>query len=383
MRGRSWCEASHEQRLKTLVLGGYGNFGARIARALADDEAIELVIGGRDGDRAERFAAEVGRGARGVAIDRTDRDLAQHLHELGVELLIHCAGPFQGQGYEVARAAAGAGANYLDLADGRRFVCDFASALDETFRSAGRVALSGASTLPALSSAVVEHLCDGWRSIDAIDVCIAPAQTAPLGAATLAAVLDCCGAAIEVWDEGRWQTQRGWSRPEPVEFARLPPRLGALCDVPDLEIFPRRLEVARRVTFRAALEIGIGQRALAALAALRAAGLVEQPARLARPLNGVARAFDAFGSALGGMVVRVAGRDAAGRSARRAWHVAADHGHGPEVPCMAAILLARRFAAGDVPQPGARVCMGVLRLAHFLPELERWRMMTDLIEEAA
>jgi saccharopine dehydrogenase-like NADP-dependent oxidoreductase len=71
------------------------------------------------------------------------------------------AGPFQGQDYEVAQAAARAGAHYIDLADGRRFVCDFAAALDAEFRSTGRTALSAASTVPALSSALVERLTRG------------------------------------------------------------------------------------------------------------------------------------------------------------------------------------------------------------------------------
>ncbi|RZL88399.1 MAG: saccharopine dehydrogenase, partial [Variovorax sp.] len=55
--------------MKTLVLGGYGNFGARICRALGSFPAIDLWVGGRDARRAEAFAATIAGGARGVAID--------------------------------------------------------------------------------------------------------------------------------------------------------------------------------------------------------------------------------------------------------------------------------------------------------------------------
>ena len=123
---------SSQQRraaLKTLVLGGYGNFGARICRALAGDASIQLLVGGRDLRRAAALAAALGHGAQGVAIDHAAADFAQTLRHLGVELLVHTAGPFQQQGYAVAQAAAAAGAHYLDLADGRRFVCDFSAAL--------------------------------------------------------------------------------------------------------------------------------------------------------------------------------------------------------------------------------------------------------------
>ena len=368
--------------MKTLVLGGYGNFGARICHALAGDPAVELMVGGRNESRARALADALGSGARGVAVDWAAPHFTEALRRHGVELLIHTAGPFQGQDYAVARAAARAGAHYVDLADGRRFVCDFAAALDAEFRSAGRTALSGASTVPALSSAVVERLTRGWRSVHHISTCIAPAQTAPRGTATLSAVLAYCGAEIRVWQKGRWQWRRAWAAPERVQFARMPPRLGALCDIPDLEIFPAHFGVRDEVFFRAALEIGLAQRALSAVAAARAAGVLKRPEQLARPLNAMATWLDGLGSPRGGMVVRVAGEDRAGQDLRGEWHITADNDHGPEIPCMASILLARRLARGEVLPAGAQVCMGLLTLEDFLPEFSRWGMETDLLVEA-
>ncbi len=369
--------------MKTLVLGGYGNFGARICRALAGNPSVELMVGGRDESRARALADALGSGARGARIDLAASNFAEVLNLLGVELLIHAAGPFQGQNYSVAQAAARVGAHYIDLADGRRFVCDFPAALDADFRSAGRTAISGASTVPALSSAVVKQLSRGWRSIHHIRTCIAPAQTAPRGAATLAAVLGYCGTEISVWQKGRWQLRRAWAEPERVCFARMPPRLGALCDIPDLEIFPAHFGVRDDVFFRAALELSFAQRALAGLAAARAVGMLRRPERLARPLNAAATWFDRLGSSRGGMVVRVAGEDAAGQNLRSDWHITAGNDHGPEIPCMASILLARRLARGELLPVGAQVCMGLLDLEDFGPEFSRWGMQTDIRVEAA
>lgn len=365
------------------MLGGYGNFGARICRALAGDPTVELMVGGRDETRAKALADALGSGARGIPIDWGAHNFANVLRGLGVELLIHAAGPFQGQDYGVAKAAASVGAHYIDLADGRRFVCDFPAALDVDFRSAGRTAISGASTVPALSSAVVEHLARDWRSIHHIGSCIAPAQTAPRGTATLAAVLGYCGEEIRVWQRGRWQLRRAWAEPERVEFARMPQRLGALCDIPDLEVFPAHFGVRDGVFFRAALEIKVAQRVFAALAAARAIGVLRHPERLARPLNAVAKCFDSLGSSRGGMVVRVAGEGDAGQGLQAEWHITADNDHGPEIPCMASILMARRLARGEVLPKGAQVCMGLLALEDFLPEFSRWGMQTDTIVEAA
>ncbi|WP_390347672.1 saccharopine dehydrogenase family protein [Variovorax boronicumulans] len=367
--------------MKTLVLGGYGNFGARISRALAQDAGIELWVGGRDLERATAFAQSLGGSARGVRVDAQSPALAQGLGFLGVDLVIHTAGPFQGQDYRVPQAVAAAGAHYIDLADGRRFVCDFPAAMDAAFRNAGRTAVAGASTVPALSSAVVDHLAAGWQGIRSIDICIAPAQGAPRGEATLAGVLAYCGAPIRVWQGGRWTEQPGWAHPAKVQFARMKPRRGALCDIPDLELFPARYGGVQSVMFRAALEVGLTQRAFAFLAFLRRTGLLRAPQKLAPLLHATGGVFDAFGTALGGMVVRVEGIDAHGAIARRAWHVAADDNHGPEIPCMAAILLARRLARGEALPVGAHACAGLLALPEFDPEFACWGMVTDVIDE--
>lgn len=368
--------------MKVLLLGGYGNFGARICRALATDTHIELLVAGRDAARAQALARELGPRATGLALDLERDGLAQRLASLGAELLVHSAGPFQAQGYTVAAAAARARMHYLDLADGRRFVCDFPAAMDAAFREAGRTAISGASTVPALSGAVVDALCAGWQGIDSISTCIAPAQTAPRGDATLAGVLSYCGEAVQLWLDGCWQTRRGCGGLYRERFARMRPRMAALCDIPDLEMFPGRYAVRDSVVFRAAVEVGLSQRVLATLAALRAARLIPPPSRWAGALNRAGRLFDPFGSGLGGMVVRVSGRDGQGRDMARAWHIAADDDHGPEIPCMAAILLARRLARGPALPAGAFTAVGHLALADFAPEFERWGMRTD-VEEGA
>lgn len=361
--------------LKVLVLGGYGNFGRRIVLALAHDDTIRLVIGGRNEGRALALAQEVG--AEALGIDASDPQLATQLRSHGIGLVIHTAGPFQAQGYAVAEACAAAGAHYIDLADGRRFVCDFPQALQARFLAARRCGISGASTVPALSSAVVDHLAHGWRAIHGIHICIAPAQTAPRGVATLEAVLSYCGAPVDIWRGGRWQKALGWAQPTAVKFPRMKPRRAALCDIPDLELFPLHYRVRDEVMFRAALEVPLSQTAFAALARLRHWGLLPRPQVLAPLLLRGAPLFDRWGSGLGGMSVEVSGLNADGESAAARWDITADHDHGPEIPCMAAILLARRLARGNGPPDGAHTAAGWLTLEEFVPEFRLWAMETS------
>jgi hypothetical protein len=47
---------------------------------------------------------------------------------------------------------------------------------------------------------------------------------------------------------------------------------------------------------------------------------------------------------------------------------------------MAAVLMARKLASGEIAATGAHPCMGFLPLANFEPEFARWGMQT-VVEE--
>ena len=363
--------------MRVVVLGGTGNFGARIVRTLRDDPAIELLVASRSGapiPGAERVKA--------VVLDLAAADFAQGLRALSPELVIHCVGPFQGQDYRVATATLDAGSHYLDLADGREFVAGFAKEMNAKAVGAGRAAITGVSTLPALSSAVVEELRQGLSSVESIEIVIAPGQRAPRGLATLEAVFSYLGRPFPVWREGKWKRAWGWMDLREVHLD-IGVRLGAACDVPDLALFPTRFAGAKTVTFHAALEFGAQHLALWGLAALRRSGLPLPLARWAVALNGLAGWFDSAAGDKGGMWVSLVGERGQGDRVRRTWQLSAPAGDGPEIPCMAATLLARRFAHGETLASGAFECMGFLRLSDFAPEFSRWKITTRTEEARA
>ena len=43
--------------LRVLILGGYGTFGGRLARLLADEARLTLIVAGRSLQQAEAFCA--------------------------------------------------------------------------------------------------------------------------------------------------------------------------------------------------------------------------------------------------------------------------------------------------------------------------------------
>jgi NAD(P)-dependent dehydrogenase (short-subunit alcohol dehydrogenase family) len=366
--------------MRVVVIGGYGNFGARVCRGLAAS-GMEVIAAGRNPEEGEGALGDVA--LKHARLDRSASDFPAALKRLAPDLVIHCAGPFQAQDYRVARAALAAGSHYFDLADGRQFVARFAQNMQSAARSAQRLAVSGASSVPALSSAVIASLMTRLAKIEEIQIAIAPGQRTPGGQATLAAVFSYAGRPFKWVSGGAWRDAWGWQELKRLRFYGLGPRWAAACDVPDLELFPRIYPGVRTVEFRAALELGVQQSALWLAAFMRRHGVQVPLERWAKPLGWVASCMNSFGGQLSGMLVSVLGSRHDGSRARAEWHLTADALHGPEIPCMPAILLARKLANGGIAQRGAFACTGFLDLREFEREFARWRITTVVREQSA
>ena len=364
--------------MRVVVIGGYGNFGARICRALARD-GIEVIAAGRDPERGHREAGFDGRVGK-ARLDMHSAGFATDLKALAPGIVIHCAGPFQEQGYGVAKASLAAAAHYIDLADGRAFVAGFADAMAGQARAAKRFAVSGASTLPALSSAVVDAFKDRFVNLEEIQSVIAPAQQAPRGTATLQAVFSYVGRPFLWLDQGALRTAFGWQELKRFRFAEFGTRWSAACDVPDLELFPLRYPGVQTVQFRAALEFGVEHFVLAAIGGLRRLGVPVPIERWAAPLDRLVTRIDKLGGQRGGMLVQLRGPRQGGDLLQLEWHLTADSNHGPEIPCMAAILVTKKLLQGRLKDTGAVPCMGLLTLDDFAGEFARWDIRAQVRE---
>ena len=353
-----------------LVLGGYGFFGARICQALAGDSTIRLLIGGRDGSKALRLAKQLGLPSeQAVTIDANAADLAALLQALQVDSVIHTAGPFQGQDYHVARAAITAGANYLDLADGRAFVAGI-SELDALARERGVLVTSGASSLPALSAAVVDRYLGRFRQLKSIRHGIASGARAP-GLATMRGVFSYCGKPFTRPNNGRTELAYGWLDLQRHQFAApVGARLLGSCDVPDLVLFPVRYPGVDTVSFHAGFASAPGHLFLWAASQLVRLKLLPNIVFLVKPLHAISGAMEGFVSDKGGMFVAMSGTGLDGEPLSVRWQLLAAQNHGPHIPCGAAIALARKLARGTIDVRGAMPCMGLLTVEEYLAALE-------------
>lgn len=343
-----------------LVLGGYGFFGTRICTALARDPSMKLFIAGRDLARARGLAAALNlREDQAVAVDAHSAGLAGRLDELRIDTLIHTAGPFQRQDYAVPRAAIEAGCNYIDLADGRAFVVGIGS-LDASAQARGVTVISGASSVPALSCAVVDRHVAQFKTLDAVRVGIASGARTP-GLATVKGIFGYCGKGFVRLEQGEWRTTYGWLD---LRRHRFPSPVGrrwmGSCDVPDLDLLPKRYPALRTATFHAGFASDAGHLLVWALSGLVKAGLMRSLVPLAPLLNRTSQIIAPLVSDKGAMFVVMEGIGLNGQPLRRSWNLLAARNHGPNIPCGASIALAKKLARGEALPKGAMPCVGLL-----------------------
>ncbi|MEZ5892145.1 MAG: saccharopine dehydrogenase NADP-binding domain-containing protein [Parvularculaceae bacterium] len=363
--------------MRVLILGGSGVFGSRLARILDRDARFDIVIAGRDRRRAESAVAALGGPARkSIEIFSLD-EIAAALARLRPGLVVHCAGPFQGQDYRVAEAAIAARIPYVDLADGRAFAEGF-SALDGAAKKAGVSALTACSTTSALSTAAAKRLAADLSRIDGVRVGVTPGNRAPRGRAVIEAILGYAGAPIPVWRDGAPATVTGWGKLEMVRLPGLGRRLFSPCDAPDLPAMRLLFPSAKRIDFLAGLELSVLHIPLFALAMLRRWRILPNLAAAAPLFQAIAQWLEPFGTDKGGMFVELCGRNLAGAPARRRWSLYAGSGDGPFIPAMAAAIIAKRIASGAAPAPGARMTAGEITLDDFAREFAAFDITTEM-----
>ncbi len=353
-----------------LIVGGYGAFGLKVAERLAREAGIEVILAGRSASRAQAAAAVLARNSLAAighaAIDAVAPDRVA-LASLAPAVIVNASGPFQAQDYALARAAISIGAHYIDLADARTFVTGI-TVLDTEARQAGVLVTSGASSVPAVAAAIVDRYAADFASLERIEHCITPANGYDPGLATTASILGGAGKPLSMWINGDWRTVHGWQGLRRVACPGLGHRLMADCDVPDLALFPSRYAGVQTVRFQAGLEVPVFQLGLWLLAAASRLGIVPRPERLALPLMRIKRSLRFLGTDAGGMFVRIAGRDHAGRARSIVVSLIARQNQGPYVPAIASVVLARKLVQGSLEARGAMPCVGLLRLEDFEAE---------------
>ena len=351
------------------MLGGYGVFGGRLVDLVSDIESIEILVCGRSLSKAEKFCSDRSTRSRLIplAIDRESIETA--LHRYRPDVVIDASGPFQEYGkerYSVVNACIGCGVNYMDFADASDFVAQIAG-FDEAARKAGVFVLSGVSSFPVLTAAVVGELQD-HGTVTAITAGIAPSPYAGVGLNVMRAVLGYAGGQVMLKRNGAWQTAYGMT--ESLRYTVAPPgRLPlrnlrySLVDVPDLRVVPREFPQVADIWIGAGPVPEILHRMLNGLARARRALRLPSLEPLARVCHWVINHVR-YGEHRGGMFVEVNCRNGASCE-RISWHMVAEDDDGPFIPSMAVEILVRKLVSGTAPDAGARPALRELTLSDY------------------
>lgn len=340
--------------MRVVLVGGYGVFGSLLSELLARD-GHEVWIAGRNLDKAQEQATKIN--GHALAVDLFKGPDA--VFAVAPDVVVDAAGPYQLYGddpYRLARLCVDNGTNYLDLSDSATFTAGI-NTLDEAAKAKGVRVLSGASSVPGLSSVVVGDLADDMDDIIAIETAILPGNKAPRGRSVIASIIGSVGAPMRLWHGGAWTVARGWSGGRCFALDARTHREGYLISVPDLELFPKHFG-ARSVRFYAGMELPIMNGSLSALRKVRKVWPFDMPGPAIDILQWAANLLRPFGTDRGGMIVEVMGTRADAVVAKR-WCLIAEAGQGPYVPGIMVRTLLRDM---ERVEPGARACLSEVPL---------------------
>ncbi|WP_431703239.1 saccharopine dehydrogenase family protein [Pseudomonas sp. BR20] len=353
--------------LRVMVIGGYGNFGSIICRHLAGAPGIELVVSGRHPrklqGKVDALKTSSGRVCESWCGDAMAAGFAGVLQSMDIQLVIHTGGPFQGQSYAVAQHCIDAGVNYCDLSDCRTFV-NGVGVLDAKARQAGVAVLSGCSSVPTLSSAIIDQYRYRFMRIDTIEHGISSSAKMP-GLSTIEGVLAYAGKPIKQLKQGQVHEVLGWQDLTLRRMPQLGTRVLANVDVPDMDIFAGRYG-AHTLRFKAGAGLKLGGVANYLLAQALRMGIVRDHLAWAARLHRLGTWFERLGDGKSAMYIDVQGLGMHGQPLSLAVQLTALEDKGPEIPSCAAVALATKMAHGYVPEPGARPCVGEISVDEYM-----------------
>lgn len=356
---------------KVLILGGYGNFGKRIAHMLTQQK-IAVIIAGRDHTKAQSLSNKLPSTLSEIAVFDVRKNLPQQLQTLRPSLVINTCGPFQNSDYSIAKTCIAHGVHYIDLADGRDFVTGI-TVLDAEAKNHNVAVISGASTVPGLSSAVIEHYLSQFSEIDYMRFGIAPGQKAERGLATTQAILGYVGKKLKSC--AGHQVRYGWQDLYIQKYPRLGRRWMANCDIPDLDLLPVKYGI-KQINFSAGMENPFIHLGIWMLSWLVRIGFPLNLPKYSAFLLKASNCFDFLGSADGGMHIVLQGKNKTGIALTKKWFIIALDGDGPYIPIIPAIVITKKIISGQFSTRGAIPCVGVISLEEYLEELKHFKVST-------
>lgn len=355
-----------------MILGAAGNFASKIATSLAK-EGLSLILIGRTESSLNKLQIKIKminpKASIKLAVLDIKIDLDHYLQLLKPLVVINTCGPFNGNDYNIVKSCITRRIHYIDLADNRRYVTGFCDYLNESAIKNECIAITGASTVPCLSSAVIEHYKDQFKSLDSLKYGISPGQKTDRGLATVKSILSYTGKILQPFAGSK--SSYGWQDLYKQTYPSLGSRLMSNCDIPDLDLLPKFYGF-KSIRFSGGMESYIVHLSLWFLSWLVRFGLIKNLERFSLILLKLSHLFDWLGTSDGGMHMIISGKDEKETMKVLQWFIIARNGHGPHIPTIPAIILAKKLVQNKLDIKGAKVCIGFITLEEYLSELKQY-----------
>ncbi len=335
-------------------------------------------MAGRDEKKANQFVDSLktkypDASLQSYFLDWQADDFVQKLQASKADILVHTAGPFQTQLYSIANTCIDLKIHYIDLADAREFVSEI-KILDEKAKSQDIIVISGASTVPGLSSVVIKNYAHEFAILREIDFGISPGNKIDRGKATLESILGNLGKPSQRLENGLWKTVYAWQNIHKHYYGdNLGLRWHANCDVPDLTLLPEQYPTLKTAVFHVGLEVPFLHFMMWGMSWLTRINLVKDWSKYANHILKISHWFDRLGTDNSGMIIHLSGSNLRYQPLDITWTLVAEKGDGPNIPIIPAFILIKKITQGLI-EPGAKPCVALFTLQEFDQVAINWHI---------
>lgn len=387
-----------------LITGGYGNFGSKITKSLWEyilnkNTDYQITIMGRSPIYYKEFvdkASESYPHLNSNKIKFCKGDVTKNFKDILESeqpyLVIHSSGPFSEKDADLPLECANYGCHYLDLADNSKFIRKATETnINKLAQEKHLYIISGVSSVPGLSSAVVEEYCQQFKSIDSIEHSISTASDPLPGYSTLKNVLNLIGRPFSIKEKiGKEYIdvqKYNWQGVKIFKYPEVGYRLLSLYDVPDIELFQEKYTSIKSIKFYSGLANPMFHLGLCFLSCLvrynilsndRVIALASFIQFFAKYANLFKTSKSAFNMTISGEYYSDSKSDSV-ISNKKTFYLIADKGDGMYIPAIPAIVLSKHIIDLDDkegklfsfdPFPfGAYPCLGLVKLSEILQEM--------------